>query len=344
MDAVEFVALLVQTILVGAIVLASFEWHNPNGETQIAGLLGPAFFVTLMLIRLKWPPRTTILMGMPIIAIASDRPTPFSVGALHIIDWRGAVLVLTVLTTHALTSASHPTRGLEFVSLRMARAHVPGSHSLDNLALQTLRCAESLHTGRGQWSSPRQSRSWQRDLDNLAAYAELSFRLTERLDRTSSRQVRQTLTEEARRLATLIRLHQHPIATAAGPEDIDSVVASLVYGIEAMLAGDREALLEHAPPAPPQSQRVKEFLRTRVVPAAVLLVFGVLAPQAPVLRHSKAVANSITATLVLFALVSLVTANKEVAGQLNDTIGKGLAKAYEPPTKDGGGTKSTKTE
>src|SRR5690242_19565471 len=52
-DAVEFFALLVQTLIVGAIILSSFAWHNPNGEGQILGLVGPAFAVTLMLIRLK---------------------------------------------------------------------------------------------------------------------------------------------------------------------------------------------------------------------------------------------------------------------------------------------------
>jgi hypothetical protein len=191
---------------------------------------------------------------------------------------------------------------------------------LDVLALRTLRCAAYIHTTRKEWTSSRRSRIWCKHLEVLARQADATFSLPARTPRGNH--LRPSLQADARRLAAVIRDHQRILVTAKGVEDVDRAVNSLINGSEAMLKGNRAALLLRAEPDLPRFDRFKALL-SRWVPGVILLTIGTLLPRAPI-SIDGVILKNMQWVLILAGIVSLVSSNKEVTSRINDTFTRGV--------------------
>ena len=188
----------------------------------------------------------------------------------------------------------------------------------DGLALATARAAAKIAKDRHRWSSGRVARAWCEELEDIAARTELVLALRSQTP-GRSRRLRHELRCEAVRIAEAFREHQRLVATAYSATDVDEVDASLVCAVEALLAGDRDALLAHAPDQVPLRTLLRRVW-VRAWPASVLVVAGFVLPALPPVQGSPA-ELSLKVSLIVLGVLKLV------APQVSDQVGSMMDKA-----------------
>ncbi|MFJ4517454.1 hypothetical protein [Streptomyces sp. NPDC088816] len=188
----------------------------------------------------------------------------------------------------------------------------------DGLTLFTVRAVARIAEGRERWWSEPMVRRSCRELEGIAMRAEVALARSGSLLRRSP--LAYEMKDEALRVAEVFRAHQRHLATGRSAEDVDRIVDSLVCAVEALLAGDRAALLANAPERAPRVTLLRRVW-SRIWPAASLVAAGVVLPMLPQVSGSPG-AESLRIILIVSGLWKLVST--EDAGQVSGLLEKVL--------------------
>ncbi|MFI6055607.1 hypothetical protein ACIBCO_36680 [Streptomyces violascens] len=104
------------------------------------------------------------------------------------------------------------------------------------------------------------------------------------------------------------------VAVAYDVADVQPVVASLLWSIEALADGDRVSLLANAPDAVPIAGRVRRAI-ARAWPPTVLIASGIALPLIPAAANQPEAASSSGWTLVVTGVLTLA-AGQDIAGRV----------------------------
>jgi hypothetical protein len=197
-------------------------------------------------------------------------------------------------------------------------------HPYDHIALFLLGAAAHIRRERHRWHDDSRVTSWRASLEVVAIQVERDASLSGRIGLADG-STHMELREEAGRIAAVIRSHKRALAKAHSARDVDAVVVSLVEGIRAFCAGDRAALLTHAPDqvAPQVSSFAKAALR--LTPAAVLIAAGLLLPLVPSIAHSD-LASNLRWYLIVMGAIMFITTREDLATKISEAVAKVLFK------------------
>jgi hypothetical protein len=192
----------------------------------------------------------------------------------------------------------------------------------DTLALEIVTTMHQVHTSRRRWDAAAASRACCKSLDQVALTARQELAMAER---TSWRSwlLRRELRDEAQRIAEVFRRHKRRIVLAGSAQDYDAVLASLLVGLQAVLEGDRQALLANAPAALALRTRLWVWFKRASLGFVLLAVGGVL--RFVPLPHSVhvAAANGSLVTMGL-GLAILFSANDTVYSRVGEALTRSL--------------------
>ncbi|MDJ0345887.1 hypothetical protein QMK19_35225 [Streptomyces sp. H10-C2] len=147
----------------------------------------------------------------------------------------------------------------------------------DGLVLGVLHVASEIARDPSAWRSERTVRRWCNRLEDISVAVETVFALRQRTP-WRDRPLRRDFGGEALRVAEVFRAHKRLLLTAFSSADVQQVVESLTCAVEALLAGDRQALLENAPEQAPLRTHLRR-LWARLAPGAALIAAGILLPM-----------------------------------------------------------------
>ncbi|MET8579356.1 hypothetical protein ABZX39_00535 [Streptomyces collinus] len=188
----------------------------------------------------------------------------------------------------------------------------------DGLALAVVSSTERIAKNRDRFGSAREVRAWCLELEAIAARAENVLALRSNTP-ARSRSLRRELKDEAARIAEVFRNCERPLVMAYKATDIDAVVDSLLVTLEALLVGDRSALLARAPEEVPTRTLLRRAW-ARLWPPVVLIAAGIVLPLVPPVDGSPA-ELSLKVSLIALGVLKLV------APQVSDQVGGLLDKA-----------------
>ncbi|GGX84331.1 hypothetical protein GCM10010510_31680 [Streptomyces anandii JCM 4720] len=188
----------------------------------------------------------------------------------------------------------------------------------DGLALAVVSTTARIAKNRDRFGSAREVRAWCLELEVIAAKAEIVLALRYNTP-ARSRSLRRILKGEAVRIAEVFRDYERPLVTAYKGADIDAVVDSLLVTLDALLAGDRGALLACAPEEVP-TRTLLGRAWARIWPPVVLIAAGIVLPMVPPVHGSPA-ELSLKVSLIALGVLKLV------APQVSDQVGSLLDKA-----------------
>jgi hypothetical protein len=199
-----------------------------------------------------------------------------------------------------------------------------GATPTNHIALFLLGTAAQIRCERHRWHDDSRVTSWRASLEVVAIQVERDASLSGRTGLADG-SAHMELREEARRIAAVIRSHKRALAEAHSAHDVDAVVVSLVEGIRAFCAGDRAALLAHAPDQ--VAAQVSRFTRAalRLAPAVVLIAAGLLLPLVPSISHSDLASNLRWYLIVMGAIMSITT-REDLATKISEAVAKVLLK------------------
>ncbi|MET7761713.1 hypothetical protein ABZS71_06615 [Streptomyces sp. NPDC005393] len=230
-------------------------------------------------------------------------------GHLRSVIWGWDAGCLALLTLSAFSALE-----VAYQTYRINRRCWP----YDGLTLRTVRAVARIAEGREQWWSEPAVRRSCRELEGIAFHAETALARSGSVPRRSP--LAYEMKDEALRVAEAFRAHQRHLATARSAEDIDRIVGSLVCAVEALLAGDRAALLANAPERAPRVSLLRRVW-PRIWPAASLVAAGIVLPMLPQVSGSPG-AESLRIILIVTGLWKLVST--EDAGQVSGLLEKVL--------------------
>ncbi|MFH9864091.1 hypothetical protein [Streptomyces sp. NPDC017202] len=191
--------------------------------------------------------------------------------------------------------------------------------AFDALLVDVVHLAADLHRSSRWRLSARSARLACDRLESLAAVSEKAMTAPGR----APRRVRAELRQDGLRLAAVFRSYQKQVATAHTVADVDRIVAALLAAAEALAAGDRETLLEHAPDSVPVVRRLYRVL-VRTWPPLVMIASGVALPFIPPLADQPGAAGSVRWSLIVAGVLTLV-AGRDTAGHVGGTLDKALS-------------------
>lgn len=220
----------------------------------------------------------------------------------------------------AITPISFFVATLVFTLVRRtARRPVAPDTVYDRTAEAMLETAALVSRSRTEWYSGKVSRRVVLALEDLARTCQDTLSLRSRIGRWNADVFSQTAVE-ALRVAHVVREHKKMIVCASGPSDFDEVAVSLTNGLNALLANDRNKLLENAPDAV-FKDRVKEIVR-HVVPVVLLIAAAVILPMIPPISGQEKVADGIRLTFIVAAVLALVAPRSESSTRILDVLSK----------------------
>ncbi|MEU9441517.1 hypothetical protein AB0D42_11485 [Streptomyces sp. NPDC048304] len=190
----------------------------------------------------------------------------------------------------------------------------------DGLALAVVGTTARIAMNRDRFGSAREVRAWCLEIEALANRAELVLALRHNTP-ARIRSLRRVLKGEAVRIAEVFRDYQRPLAIAYREADIDAVVDSLLATLDALLAGDRDALLARAPEEVP----IRTLLRrawARIWPSVILVAAGLVLPMVPPV-HGSSAELSLKVSLIALGVLKLVA--PQVSDQIESLLDKALS-------------------
>ncbi|MFL1901180.1 hypothetical protein ACJWDR_19005 [Streptomyces tauricus] len=194
-------------------------------------------------------------------------------------------------------------------------------HSYDALALAVLKFISELQAKKLHWLRDGTAKRWVASLEELAEIASYTLSCPNR-NVTGDREAEVALRVESRRIAAVFRSHKIDIARAADSADIEAIIDSLTFGLEAILRRDRDALLSQAPDVPNDPYMT---IGRRITPGATLISLGIFIPLIPAISEISQAASYLRWTLVVAGIVMLTSSNAEVAARVNESMGKSMA-------------------
>lgn len=224
--------------------------------------------------------------------------------------WQGCFFGATVLLYVHAASA--------FVEFRRTRQIHQRCRPTDRLLLTTLTLAGGIHVFTRGRVTPATCRLLWATMESAAHMAERDLAVPYRLPRS----LRGTLRQEALRIASVYRAHMMPLALVRTPADGDRLVASLLAAADALIDGDRAALLENAPEKVTKRRIVRAVL-VRAWPPVVLIACGIGLPLIPSVAAQGALASSLRWTLVVAGVLTFV-AGSDTASRVSGPLDKAL--------------------
>jgi hypothetical protein len=177
----------------------------------------------------------------------------------------------------------------------------------------------------GVWRcSDRAGEVGDREVRSLVAALESAAREAQRCFRLGvpwrDRATRRAAGADGARLAAVLRAHKAPLMRALGPADFAAVARSLTGGLDARARGDLATMLRTAPEVT-APRGPWPWLR-RLGPAAVLAVLGIVLPLLPPLREVAPAAAAARTSLLVGALMAVVTGGVRVPEYVQKVLGK----------------------
>ncbi|MEV5943420.1 hypothetical protein [Streptomyces sp. NPDC051994] len=230
----------------------------------------------------------------------------------------GLVISPAIARFSALLLVFGSLPGVIWFYRRWRRAAREQAHAYDALAIAAVHVVDAIHGERLLWRHSRKVRRWCEKLENLAVEATACLALKERVDPLDTG-LRRELRDEALRVAEAIRLHKRALVTASCVEDVERVIESLIYGIDALVCDDRAALLVNAPDLPSRTSRLRAMV-TRLIPGAVLIGIAAALPLIPGIPPTAE--TSARWVLLLVGASSILSSSPDTAGHVRDVLGK----------------------
>jgi hypothetical protein len=224
--------------------------------------------------------------------------------------WIGWYLVCVIVLMYFIIAASF---GIP-IERRVARRSRP----LDRLLLMTTVLAADIHMLSRRRLSPTDNYLLCRRLESLALVAERDLTMPHR----GPWSVRRQLRRDALRVAAVYRSHRLPLTMAAGPQQADRIVASLVAASEALATADRAALLANAPESVPERNLIRRTL-ARVWPSSLCIACGALLPFIPPIAHQPSIASSLRWSLIVAGVLTFV-AGQDTVSRIGTPLDKAL--------------------
>jgi hypothetical protein len=296
------------------------ETHLGTFNAWILGVAAAAVCVVIAGRLARRHPRVATLPGRTLAAQCALPGLSFSLSSLpfryarphsdawHF--WTGWYLVCGTVLMYFVIAASF---GIP-IAWRVARRCRP----LDRLLLMTTVLAADIHTLSRRRLSPTDNYLLCRRLEGLALVAERDLTMPHR----GPRSVRRELRRDALRVAAVYRSHRLPLTTAAGPQDADRIVASLVAAIEALATANRTALLANAPENVPERNLIRRIL-ARAWPASLFVASGALLPLIPPIAHQPSIASSLRWSLIVAGVLTFV-AGQDTVSRIGTPLDKAL--------------------
>ncbi|MEU4172797.1 hypothetical protein AB0F46_38655 [Streptomyces sp. NPDC026665] len=292
---------LLYVLGVTALVAAFFLLYVGLQRVYEQGRVGASF--TLL---------ATTTLGISSLVATAIRPSIISVRPLawsFVAGWDAAcVMLLSMQAT--LTVAAVIGR----------RAMNERCFPLDNLALTTLAVAAMIHNDRNRWRSASVTRKWCLEIESIAIHAESALTRS-KASPMQSRRLRRDLQEEAWRIGAAYRRHQQTLVVASSEVDVSRVIESLACGMEALLDGDRQALLENAPDAVTRSSLLAQAFN-RVKSGLLIIAAGVALPYVPGVMGDTG--SSLRVLLLTLGVLQLVTVQADVVSRIGGALDKSL--------------------
>lgn len=197
-------------------------------------------------------------------------------------------------------------------------------HPYDHIVLFLLDTAASIRKERHLWYDDSRVTNWRAWLEVVAVQVERDGSLSRRIGSEESSTYTE-LRDEAQRIAAVIRNHKRALAVANSARDVDTVVVSLMQGVQAFCAGDRTALLANAPEQiGPRNNRFAVAV-IRLVPAAILISAGLLLPLLPAIAHSE-LASNLRWYLIVTGTLMFITTRQDLTTKISEAVAKVLFK------------------
>ncbi|MEV0469158.1 hypothetical protein [Streptomyces prunicolor] len=197
-------------------------------------------------------------------------------------------------------------------------------HPYDHIVLFLLGTAASISRERHRWYDDSRVTNWRAWLEIVAVQVERDGSLSRRIGSEEGSACTE-LREEAQRVAAVIRNHKRALAKAHSAHDVDTVVVSLMQGVQAFCAGDRTALLANAPEeVAPRNNRFA-VATVRLVPAAILISAGLLLPLLPAVAHSE-LASNLRWYLIATGTLMFITTRQDLTTKISEAVAKVLFK------------------
>jgi hypothetical protein len=125
------------------------------------------------------------------------------------------------------------------------------------------------------------------------------------------------------RIAAVIRAHRAPLVSAVSPGDLRKITVSLFAGVNAWTDGDIGKLIQNAPEI-----SLRDWVRpivSRLWPATVLVVSGIVLPMLSVFKDSPAAAQSMRVTLFVAGAIATVSGGVAVSDRVNAALDKAFS-------------------
>lgn len=196
-------------------------------------------------------------------------------------------------------------------------------HALDEPVRRCVRLiADAEHLAK-VWDRPDTSRHLINRLEELAAHFDASTWARQRAPFVEPG-LRADARKDWRRIAQVFRAHKSALGKARTRAEYDAVIASLSAGALAMARQDWRALLANAPGTARHATLRSGWLLTGLAPAVVLGVCAFALPEVQPFRSAPASSiDGLRATLVVYALVTLIPRQGSLVSLLTTSMAKG---------------------
>ncbi|MER7577365.1 hypothetical protein [Streptomyces sp. NPDC126514] len=200
---------------------------------------------------------------------------------------------------------------------RRVRLHNPNLAA----ALAILDAAALVGRNRRDWQSSRTSRMVISEIEDLARKIQDELSLSSRIGRRHADVFSRTLLEAAR-VAEVIRQHKKLIACASGEGSFEDVSVSLSNAARALFANDRGKLLKDAPEV--ILKRRVQILVRHLLPVILMVSAAFVLPLLPPISDQDKLADGIRITLLVSAVLALISPRSESSAKILDVLGKAI--------------------
>ncbi|MDF3301206.1 hypothetical protein [Streptomyces tropicalis] len=313
------------TFFLGLLVWAAyvtllFLFLTSRFAASLSAIFAAAILVLLPLVT-SWP----FLREPQMIASYAGRfgwipPSWYSPGALESLGVSGLVLTFFFLAVAGAVACDSAAQ-------RRIRTHWQAIGPYDRLLLQwTESVAAVLHSSR-DWTTRASIERACQAIRSLASAVLNEFEMDWLFE--SGSRLHAEHQADAIALSRYVGGYQKHLSHApAGPE-LDAVVKDLLDGLAHLALGDRKALLRNIEPVVEKGEEktwkdTAESVAKRVFPSLILAGAGIGLPYISGVAASGELAGNLRITLVVMAVLSLISAPDDVSKKVNDALAKAL--------------------
>jgi len=317
-------------------LVASLLILLPQGQVAVWDFTG-MFALLFVMFPLALVPKVRFLLG-PITVLATVAPPILIVAVATRSAWVDAhfawltmrntpgsphqiieqMMVGVLLLMCALVASNVGTWGRSKIRHHM-RVNAMGATPYDRLIYSWAKAVRAVQISERTWPSTRAMRYCDHQLRELWTISHEELRSTYAGIASGGEQAAE---EDAARVSSSIQ-HHRMLLLSSGPGPVRSaVLLSLQDGLACVIEGDRGRLTENLPPL---SRRVRLLDRLkRFAPGTVLLGAGLVLPMLSPIAQDSGLAGNLRITLLVMAVLSLVSAPENVSGKIEDLLDRAM--------------------